>query len=409
MAPFRPGLAAAFSVLCLVCGRGEGAEIGPEVDLCLTLSSLQAGEELVLRPGDYRAGCVIRQGGTPGAPVVIRGSGREGPARLVHPGGDSNLLNIRASDVTIRGLHFGPTPSDADGIRIFAGSRISVEECQFSRMGGIAVVANHSSVRGLTVRRNVIVDSGATAMYFGCQDGIGCTVSGLLVERNFIRGVTAPEPQIGYGLEVKLNSSGTIRDNVILETKGPGIMTYGARDLLSMNIVERNVVVGSRQSSGIVVGGGPAIVRNNVTVANHDAGIGIENYRQRNLLRAIILAHNTVYGNVGAGISVPDGEVRDILVVNNAAQSWGGTSALPGPRAGLQLRGNVDCTWAPCFMNPQGMDFSPFAGSLLTGPGMVRVESWMPRDDLFGKARGTPPTVGAIEHPSGPLPLAGWP
>jgi hypothetical protein len=69
----------------------------------------------------------------------------------------------------------------------------------------------------------------------------------------------------------------------------------------------------------------------------------------------------------------------------------------------------VDCTGLPCFTSPQGMDFSPFVGSLLIGPGLVQMESWMPRDDLFGKVRGTPPTVGAIEHSAGPLPLAGRP
>ena len=100
----------------------------------------------------------------------------------------------------------------------------TVERCQSLAMGGIAVVANHASVQGLSVRRNVIRDSNATGMYFGCHDGASWIVSGLLVEGNYIRGVTAANPQIGSGLQVKLNSSGIIRDNVVLDTKGPGIM-----------------------------------------------------------------------------------------------------------------------------------------------------------------------------------------
>jgi hypothetical protein len=116
-----------------------------------------------------------------------------------------------------------------------------------------------------------------------------------------------------------------------------------------------------------------------------------------------------VYGNSGGGISVADGDIRESRLVNNAVQGLAGTTVLPGPRPGMRLNGNVDCTRVPCFVSPEAMDFAPLAGSLLIGPGMLPVESWMPRDDLFGTLRGIPPTVGAIERPSGPLPLAGWP
>src|SRR5713101_1965953 len=80
----------------------------------------------------------------------------------------------------------------------------------------IAVVANHWNVHGLVARNNVIRDSLATAMYFGCHDGITCSITGLLVEGNLIQGVTAPDPEIGYGIQVKLNSSAIIRSNVVL-------------------------------------------------------------------------------------------------------------------------------------------------------------------------------------------------
>ena len=53
----------------------------------------------------------------------------------------------------------------------------------------------------------------------------------------------------GYGIEVKLNTGGVVRDNVIIDTKGPGIMVYGARDLVTVSVVERNFTRGSRTSS----------------------------------------------------------------------------------------------------------------------------------------------------------------
>ena len=53
----------------------------------------------------------------------------------------------------------------------------------------------------------------------------------------------------------------------------------------------------------------------------------------------------------------------------------------------------------------EARDFSPFPGSPLIGPGVLQVEPWFPKDDFFGTRRGLLPTVGAIERPSGPIPL----
>jgi hypothetical protein len=54
-----------------------------------------------------------------------------------------------------------------NGVRIFVGNGITIEHCEFTGLEGIAVVANHTSVRGLTVRGKVVRDTKATAMYFG--------------------------------------------------------------------------------------------------------------------------------------------------------------------------------------------------------------------------------------------------
>jgi hypothetical protein len=398
-------VATAVLLAALLVGRAEGAEIGPEADLCAALEALQPGDELTLQPGDYRAGCVVRRGGLPGTPVVIRSAEPDQPARLVHPGPDVDILTIRASDVVIRGLRFGPTGADMDGVRIISGHRIAVEDCQFTAMGGIAVVANHTSVRGLAVRRNLITDSRATAMYFGCHDGMACSVTGLVVEDNHIRDVSAAGALVGYGIQVKLNSAAIIRGNVILHTKGPGIMVYGSRELITTSLVERNFVRGSRTSAGIVVAGGPAVVRNNISGWNLDAGIGLENYGRRGLLRGIVVVHNTLYANQLGGIAVPADGPLEATLHNNAVHARAGTPALPPARAGLRMTGNVDCSWAPCFANAEALDFSPFSGSILAGRGLDTVAPIVPKDDFFGARRGPLPTIGAVDQPNGPVRL----
>ncbi|HEX7785977.1 MAG TPA: right-handed parallel beta-helix repeat-containing protein [Methylomirabilota bacterium] len=396
-------------MLTLICGlllasSARAAQITPGSDLCAAINALQPGEELALAPGDYTGPCTIHRGGRPGSPIVIRALDPGQRPRIAYPGASANVLDVKADHVTIRGLAFGPTASGVDGVRVFARAGVSVMDCEFDGLGGIAIAANHVSTRGLSVLRNVITNSGSTGMYFGCHQGVECVVSALRVEDNFIGHINAADPEIGYGVQVKLNSTGIIRNNVIVDTKGPGIMVYGARDGLSSMVVERNVVMGSRTSSGIVIGGGPATVRNNVVLLNRDAGIGLEDYGGRGLLRAIVVAHNTVYKNTGAGILVPEERpLRDIVIRSNAVQARAGTAALPAPRSGIDLMGNVDCTWAPCFVDPDRLDFSPLTGSLLSVPGSMRPGPWLPPDDLFGVPRGPLPTVGAVERRARPI------
>ena len=376
--------------------RAATIEVGPDGDLCEALRQVEPGDEVVLQPGDYPAGCAVRRGGLPQAPVVIRPSDPANPPRLTQSG-LVNLLEIRASDVVIRGLTFGPTVHDADGIRIFGGERITVEQCRFTQLGGIAVVANHSSVRTLTVKGNVISQSTSTGMYFGCHDGVGCVITDLLVEGNHIHGVDAPDPEIGYGIEVKLNSTAVIRNNVISDTKGPGIMIYGARELTAPSIVERNFVRGSRTSSGIVVGGGPGLVRNNISGWNAEGGIGLENYGRRGLLRAISVLNNTVYGNREGGVTVPASGPLEATLQANAGHGRADAPAFPSARPGLRLIGNLDCTGLSCFVDPEGLDFSPAKGSPLRRAG-VGASAGVPADDFFGTPRSGTPVIGAVQH-----------
>ena len=389
-------------------GPAGATEIGPEDDFCGAVNQLQPGDELRLRPGDYQGPCVIRRGGSPGAPTTIAAADPQQRPRILYDGITANVLEVRSGHLVIRGLEFGPTRPDVDAIRIMLGNGLVIENCRFVQVGGIAITANNMSVQGLTIRGNVIEGSRSTGMYFGCHDGQRCVVTDLLVAGNLIRGVSAAPDQVGYGLEIKLNSSGIVRDNIILRTKGPGIMVYGARDLLTQNLVERNVVMGSERAAGIVVGGGPAVVRNNVVLTNNDGGISLQDYGKRGLLRRIAIVHNTIYGNLVGGITIEGQEARETTVLNNAIQSPGGTPAVAAPRPGVWTAGNVDCTYRACFMQPDGFDFSPFPGSALVGPGTLAGGEALPREDLFRMRRGSPPTVGAIERPSGPIPLEPW-
>jgi hypothetical protein len=92
-----------------------------------------------------------------------------------------------------------------------------------------------------------------------------------------------------------------------------------------------------------------------------------------------------------------------VAIVNNAVHTQQGAPTVPKGRADIDLAGNVDCTWALCFGNPEAMDFSPVDGSLLRAPGSMRGADWIPAEDYFGMRRTLLPTPGAVESGAGPI------
>jgi hypothetical protein len=405
----RAGLGALLLVALGAAAAGA-REIGPGTDLCSALRNLPPGDtELVLRPGEYRGGCAIRRGGSPGQPLVVRSASPAARARIVYEGRDTNALEIKASHVAVRHLEFGPTEPDVDGVRIFGATDVAVEGCHFTGVRGVSVVANHANVQGLVVRGNVITSPGTTPMYFGCHDGRTCVVSGLEIEGNVIRGVTAPENAVGYGIQLKLNATGVVRGNVIVDTKGPALMVYGATRAGAPILVEGNVLVGSRTSAGLVIGGGPVIARNNLAVRNHEGGFVLQDYAQRGLLRDVVVVFNTAYANEGPGLSVPATGLGDgVVLAGNAVQARAGQPAVRVAAAeprGVVLADNVECS-ASCFVAAEAWNFAPAAGSLLLGRAVPAAAPWLPTVDLLQAPRGARPALGALERDAGPLPAA---
>ena len=387
-------LAAFVSGSAFASGSSErSVRVGPDQDWCTAANSLGPGGELRLAQGDYVGSCWIRNGGSPGAPLVITADDASTRPRLMTSASRDNLINVAAGHVTFRGLRFGPTPTDVDAIRVRSGDDIAVEDCHFQELGGIAIVANSASSRGLTITGNEIEASKATAIYLGCHDGAACRLTDIVIEGNYVHGVDAPPPYVGYGMQIKLNSVGTIRGNTVLDTKGPGIMVYGSRDPVATSVVERNLVMNSRNEAGIVLGGGPTVVWNNVVVGGL-AGIALENYGGRGLLRGIVVSHNTVWGAVTGGITHTGGGPVQARVAYNASHTVTGP-AFPRPNPGILTLGNVDCRLFTCFMDPLTLNFAPRPGSPLIG--RAPLGPGTPETDFFGTRRPPVAAAGAVE------------
>ncbi len=384
---------------------GATRTVGPTDPWCNTINTASPGDEIVFAPGNYPTTCGISVSGTASAPIVLRSEIESAPALFNYPGSSSNIFEVRGAHVTFRSLSFRPSSDAVDAIRIMGGvTNVVVERNRFEGTANIMVSANSGNTSNLIIRDNTLINLLNTPIYIGCHAG-ECSSTNLLFERNFIDGVSPPDPSIGYGIEVKLNSWGTIRDNTIYRTKGPPIMVYGSNRGDPPNIIEGNYTEGSQNEGGIVIGGGPAIVRNNVLVGNAFGGISAQDYAGRDLQQNVWIVHNTILNNDDSGINVAawrDG--RGNVLAFNAIAPRAGTPALRPAAPTGTIMGNITCSTTPCFVQSTTApyDLWPAIGGGLVDAAGNGPEAWRPTDDFMGVVRGSAADVGAFERTTFP-------
>lgn len=298
---------------------GKTLKVTPEQDYTSVLKELKPGDELVLLPGVHRGHAVLRASGTAQKPITIRGVIEEGERpELRFSERGHNLWRIRASHIRLQDLTFHATR--AYGIRIGEVADIEIENCVFRDCGGGDLSASSGDVQGLRIRGCRFLRGRRAPVYIGNHQG-DLDVRGFVFEGNVIDGskIEAVGSTIGYGIQLKLNvRGGVIRENFITGTLGPGIMVYGAENAKpgDASLIEKNIVIGSRRNPGIVIGGGPAMARNNLVMECRSGGIQLLNYGGRNLLEGIRVVDNIAVKNGRYGLSI-DRPVRDLELLGN--------------------------------------------------------------------------------------------
>lgn len=277
---------------------GRVIEVAPGDDYRTLLDSLEPGDELVFLPGVHEGAAVLRASGTAADPITIRGrieDGRRPEVRFIEAG--HNLWWIRASHLRVRDLTLHASHGYA--IRIGQADDITIENVHFRDNGGGDISANTGHVHGLRIRDSRFTGTRLTPVYIGNHQG-ALEITGFVFERNVMNG-SSIEPAantVGYAIQLKQNvRGGIIRDNFITTALGPGIMVYGSEDPEpgDASLIERNIIVGSRENAGLIVGAGPATVRNNIVLGCEAGGIQVFNYNQWNMLEGI-----EITGNVAA-------------------------------------------------------------------------------------------------------------
>lgn len=370
----------------------------PGENWCARLNGLSPGDTLWLSPGLYERPCHIHVSGAVAQPITLASKDPDRRAVLAYRGGSANVLDITdAHHLVIRDLDFVRTRRNVDAIRIRSGSDIRVENNRFTAIAGISVAAGNGNTARITIRGNRFRRLAATAIYIGCHSG-ECRGEDIRVEDNLIDGVMPAPGNVGYGVQYKLNSWGVIRNNRVFDTKGPGIMVYGSRDDGPDTKVTANLVEGSRTDGGIVIGGGPALVTNNIVLHNHIGGIVAQDYQERDLQARVRIVNNTVIDNYQVGIHLQHWRAgRGNVLVNNAIVAFPDTPAIDPPVPEGRVQGNHICVRPErCFRQPwhPPYDLRPLAVLREPHPENTLDE---PRDDYFGIPRGATTAVGAID------------
>jgi len=296
--------------------------------------ALQAGDRLEVGGGTWSISPKFSPSmhGTAVAPIWVVAQEGETPV-ITRPDAAQNLMNPAASYVCFRGLEF---TGGSAGIKFDTSDNVWIDACEIHHVGEAGIAANSADTSFLYITRNHIHHTGGygEGMYLGANNG-AVVMSQSVVALNHVHDTTGVLQ--GDGIELKQGSWGNwIAENLIHDTKYPCLTVYGTGGL-PVNLIERNVLVGSQDN--VLQVQGEAIVRSNLIV---NGNTGFHSHDHQGSTRDLVVVHNTIL-NSGKAARLLDWNGRPGMVfANNAVYSAGSTAVEFGSgSSGVQIAGNV--------------------------------------------------------------------
>jgi parallel beta-helix repeat protein len=416
-------LIAAWSVCLPFALHAETYRLGPDDDWYSMLCSrdLKPGDEVILSAGTYSdpRRLSLSHRGTAEHPIVIRAAD---VARVVitRPDSEANVVNIEGAQyLVLRDLEI---TGGSSGIRINQSSAgipakfVTLDGNHIHHVGGVGVTANFpgTTYEGMHFLNNEIHDTAeeGEAFYLGCNNN-ECQFFDGLIERNYIHDLAGDKVVQGDGIEIKYGSyNNIIRDNVIHDTKQPGIIVYGTAGNGDPNVIERNAIWNSGDHG--IQAAADAIIRNNLVFSTRGDGIHCRDH-QGAIPGNLTIVNNTVRCDGRAVRIQSDHELSGpIVIANNALYPVGGQvfaltkserySVLANVGAGrtseglpataFSSRGSLEAD----FVDFEERNAFPADGSSLIG---MASHKHLPADDFNQTRRGDSRDVGAYKFQSG--------
>jgi parallel beta helix pectate lyase-like protein len=418
MKDLRMSVTSYLTVLMLLPACVSALEIGPTDDLRSAFNSLSAGDTLVLRGGEYSVNAQLRieLNGTRSSPIVVTNKSGEKPV-IKQLSGNHNVLEIyRSSFLEIQGLTF---TGGSHGIRLMDSDDVTIAGCEILETGDVALSANSGGTySNLRILNNHIHHTNGTGegMYLGCNND-ACRIENSLIAGNYVHHTNRANVEQGDGIELKEGSSGNIiRDNVIHDTKYPGILTYGVVGNGPSNIIEGNVIWNTADFS--IQTASDAIIRNNIILGE---GVGFQSHQAsrpaniefthntlivegdgvqvRNIVGPIVIANNAVFSQSGTAIRLISGTTSFVDLSANY-----GSGGLSGSSTGFVEVGSL----GPVFVNGSYSGQPPIDLYLNDASPLINAADgqYAASIDFNGNTRDTNPDVGAYEYAGSGNP--GW-
>jgi parallel beta-helix repeat protein len=270
---------------------GDGSEGAPWKTLQKAADSVQAGDTVLVRPGNY-AGFYLETDGAAGSPITFRA--------------DPNVvINVR-------------NPVTADGINLEGADYVTIEGFTVSGMprAGIRSVTNHH----VTIKNNRTDLNGVWGIFTGFSED-------LLIEGN-----VASRSVQEHGIYVSNSADRpTIRGNTSWGNYANGIhmngdVSMGGDGIISGALVENNIVFdnGRAGGSGINADGvQDSVFQNNLLYGNHASGISLYRIDGGGGSSGNLVANNTIVGASDSrwALNITDGSTGN-TVVNNILYTY---------------------------------------------------------------------------------------
>lgn len=390
-------------------------EVRAGEDLWARLSSLSAGDEVIVHAGTYAQTSRFEAtwAGTAAMPIIIRAA--EGEARpVLTRDANQNLLNIHGSYFTLRGFEIDGA---SHGIRMSNVDHSVLENLLIHGTADVGISCNiggamcsHVTIRDCEIHHTGTDGGTGEGMYLGCNSG-ECTFSDSIVEHNYVHDLGGSQ---GDGIEIKQGSFGnTVRDNVVIRANYPGITLYSYDEAAgrTQNIIERNLVW-TTVDNGIQVTG-HAIVRNNIVVGAGASGITSQGTGPTD----VQILHNTVVGagdacirtngwNAGTGFVIANNALycessralritssTTAIIVGNI-----GLGSVEGAPSGVRMGTSLAADLGP--MATMGRVYPPSGSMLIDAADATQSVS----DDFDLRARTGMHDVGAYERDASGMP-----
>ena len=384
-----------------------------------TTSVLAPGDTVILGEGVYSTSSRLSFGhvGTAEQPIVIRAA--EGAnVTFTRPNALQNVINIEGAQyMTLQGV---TVTGGSSGIRIGqAGGRqakfITLDGNRIHGVNGVGVTANYpgNTYEGMHFLNNEIFNTAGEGegFYLGGNNNSAQFFNGI-IERNYIHHLNGPTVTQGDGIELKDGSyNNIVRDNVIHDTKYPGILVYGVEEQGGRNVIERNVIWNSGDHA--IQAAADAIIRNNIIFSSAGNGIHSQNH-QGAIPGNLTIENNTIRTSGNAiHVSSPTGGAYSgpIEIANNALYPAGSLAINLPSTANTNIAGNMGTGFSTGglastqfnnsgnllsdFVNFAARNAFPALGSKLIGAG---VASLQPGDDFNLTSRSGSADAGAYVY-----------